>query len=146
MGGSGGYPKKWSGALWPIQHLASADIRCHPAMPNLIAGWAMSIYALPAVMCASVITPVATDIACPFRSAAKAGPKCQQVQRERWIQARESELLPATYFHVIFTLPEALNRLCLYQPAVVYKLLFDTAWSVMKSFTHDKKHLALIPE
>ena len=68
-------------------------------------------------------------------------PKCQQIQRERWIQAREAELLPATYFHVVFTLPEALNKLCLRQPAVVYKLLFDTAWSVMKSFARDQKHL-----
>jgi hypothetical protein len=68
-------------------------------------------------------------------------PKCQQIQRERWIQAREAELLPATYFHVVFTLPEALNKLCLYEPAKVYKLLFDTAWSVMKSFALDKKHL-----
>jgi hypothetical protein len=50
-------------------------------------------------------------------------------------------LLPATYFHVVFTLPEALNKLCLYQPAVVYKLLFDTAWSVMKSFARDQKQL-----
>lgn len=68
-------------------------------------------------------------------------PKCQQIQRERWIQAREAELLPATYFHVVFTLPEALNKLCLYEPAKVYKLLFDTAWSVMKSFARDPKHL-----
>ena len=68
-------------------------------------------------------------------------PKCQQVQRERWIQAREAELLPATYFHVVFTLPETLNKLCLYQPAVVYKILFDTAWSVIRDFAHTKKHL-----
>lgn len=72
-------------------------------------------------------------------------PKCQQIQRERWIQAREAELLPATYFHVIFTLPEALNKLCLYEPAKVYKLLYDTAWSVMKSFAHDPKHLGAQP-
>jgi hypothetical protein len=38
-------------------------------------------------------------------------------------------------------LPEALNKLCLYQPALVYKLLFDTAWSVMRDFAHSKKHL-----
>jgi hypothetical protein len=68
-------------------------------------------------------------------------PKCQQVQGERWIQAREAELLPATYFHVVFTLPEALNKLCLFQPAGVYKLLFDTAWCVVRDFAHDKKHL-----
>jgi hypothetical protein len=68
-------------------------------------------------------------------------PKCQQIQRERWIQAREAELLPATYFHLVFTLPEALNRLCLFEPAKIYTLLFDTAWSVMKSFARDQKHL-----
>lgn len=68
-------------------------------------------------------------------------PKCQQIQRERWIQEREAELLPATYFHVVFTLPEVINKLCLYEPAKIYKLLFDTAWSVMKSFAHDQKHL-----
>lgn len=68
-------------------------------------------------------------------------PKCQQIQREKWIQARESELIPATYFHVVFTLPEALNRLCLFEPAKIYNLLFSTAWSVMKSFAADPKHL-----
>jgi hypothetical protein len=68
-------------------------------------------------------------------------PKCQQIQRERWIQAREAELLPATYFHVVFTLPEAINKLCLYQPVLVYKLLFDTAWNVLKSFACNQKHL-----
>lgn len=68
-------------------------------------------------------------------------PKCQQIQRERWIQAREAELLPTTYFHVVFTLPEALNKLCLFEPARVYKLLFETAWSVMKSFAADPNHL-----
>lgn len=68
-------------------------------------------------------------------------PKCQQIQRERWIQAREAELLPATYFHVVFTLPEALNKLCLYQPALLYKILFDVAWGVVRDFAHHKKRL-----
>ena len=68
-------------------------------------------------------------------------PKCQQIQRERWIQAREAELLPVPYFHVVFTLPQELNQLCLYEPAKVYKLLFDTAWGVIRSFAHDEKQL-----
>lgn len=72
-------------------------------------------------------------------------PKCQQIQRERWILAREAELLPATYFHVVFTLPAALNRVCLYEPARIYKLLFDTAWSVIGDFAHDEKHLGAHP-
>lgn len=68
-------------------------------------------------------------------------PKCQQIQRERWVQAREAELLPVPYFHVVFTLPDKLNTLCLYEPRKMYKLIFDTAWSVMCSFAHDEKLL-----
>jgi hypothetical protein len=42
---------------------------------------------------------------------------------------------------VVFTLPDALNRLCLYKPQVSYALLFSTAWSVLRSFAQDVKHL-----
>jgi hypothetical protein len=42
---------------------------------------------------------------------------------------------------VVFTLPEALNKVCLFEPAKIYKLLFDTAWSVINDFGHDEKHL-----
>lgn len=46
-------------------------------------------------------------------------PKCQGTQREKWIQAREDELLPVPYFHVVFTLPDTLNQLCMYQPSIL---------------------------
>ena len=68
-------------------------------------------------------------------------PKCQGTQREGWIQARERELLPVPYFHVVFTLPDILNPLCLHQEKIVYGILFQTAWSVLKSFGHDPKWL-----
>jgi hypothetical protein len=68
-------------------------------------------------------------------------PKCQGNEREKWIQAREQELLPVPYFHVVFTLPDTLNALCLYKPAVMYNLLFQTAWSVLNSFGNDDKWL-----
>jgi hypothetical protein len=68
-------------------------------------------------------------------------PKCQGKEREKWIQAREAELLPVPYFHVVFTLPDALNRLCLFKPEVLYGLLFQTAWSVINSFGQDPKFL-----
>jgi Putative transposase/Transposase zinc-binding domain len=68
-------------------------------------------------------------------------PKCQVVQREQWIIARQAELLPVSYFHVVFTLPDTLNRLCLHEPKKMYDLLFAVAWSVMQSFSQDKKHL-----
>ena len=68
-------------------------------------------------------------------------PKCQGKQREDWIKAREAELLPVPYFHVVFTLPDKLNQLCMYKPDVLYNLLFKTAWSVINSFGHDAKWL-----
>jgi hypothetical protein len=68
-------------------------------------------------------------------------PKCQGTLREKWIQAREEELLPVPYFHVVFTLPDILNRLCLHKPAIIYNLLFSTAWSVLNDFGNDHKHL-----
>ncbi len=68
-------------------------------------------------------------------------PKCQGAEREKWIQAREAELLPVPYFHVVFTLPDTLNKLCLFKPKVLYDLLFTTAWSVLNSFGHDPKWL-----
>jgi Putative transposase/Transposase zinc-binding domain len=68
-------------------------------------------------------------------------PKCQGKQREEWIQAREEELLPVPYFHVVFTLPDTLNQLCMHKPAVLYNLLFKTAWSVIDTFGKDHKWL-----
>lgn len=68
-------------------------------------------------------------------------PKCQGTQREKWIQARENELLPVPYFHVVFTLPDVLNQLCMHKPKLMYDLLFKTTWSVLDSFGHDPKWL-----
>src|SRR5215210_78518 len=68
-------------------------------------------------------------------------PKCQGREREKWIQAREAELLPVPYFHVVFTLPDTLNQLCLYKPKILYDLLFKTTWSVLNTFGHQHKWL-----
>ena len=68
-------------------------------------------------------------------------PKCQGNKREEWIHARESELLNVPYYHVVFTLPERLNKLCLYEPRLIYNLLFKTAWSVINGFAANPKFL-----
>lgn len=62
-------------------------------------------------------------------------PTCQGHKREQWIQARESELLNAPYFHVVFTLPHELNRFCLSYAKEVYKALFRAAWLTIKQFS-----------
>ena len=61
-------------------------------------------------------------------------PKCQGKNREDWIQARQSELLPVPYFHVVFTLPTSMNTLAMQDPRLVYDLLFESAWETLKSF------------
>jgi hypothetical protein len=61
-------------------------------------------------------------------------PKCQGHKREEWIQAREADLLPCTYYHVVFTLPQELNCLALHQPALVYDALFKSVWQTVNQF------------
>lgn len=68
-------------------------------------------------------------------------PKCQGHKREEWIRAREAELLHVPYFHVVFTLPHELNRICLYAPKEIYGLFFKTAWSVIRDFGANRKFL-----
>ena len=61
-------------------------------------------------------------------------PKCQGSKREDWIQARESELLPVPYFHVVFTLPDSINSLAIHQPKIVYDTLFEATWETLQKF------------
>lgn len=68
-------------------------------------------------------------------------PKCQQTNKERWILARQQQLLPVSYFHVVFTLPQELNNWCLHHPKQMYDLLFVASHQTIKSFAHDEKHL-----
>ena len=72
-------------------------------------------------------------------------PKCQGHKREEWIQAREADLLPVGYFHLVFTLPSELNTLALSHPKLVYATLFKTAWSVIKGFGDNSKFLGATP-
>jgi len=66
-------------------------------------------------------------------------PKCQGNKREDWIQARSTELLPVPYFHVVFTLPDSINSLALYQPKIVYDTLFKATWETLQSFGKAKE-------
>jgi hypothetical protein len=50
------------------------------------------------------------------------------------MQARQQELLPVAYFHVVFTLPEQLNTMAMHQPKLVYNTLFAAAWQTLAAF------------
>ena len=68
-------------------------------------------------------------------------PKCQTLAKERWLQARTADLLPVEYFHVVFTLPHALNPLAQGNPRVLYGLLFQAARETLAVFGDDPRHL-----
>ena len=67
-------------------------------------------------------------------------PKCQALAKARWLEARERELLPAEYFHTVFTLPHALNALALSNKKVVYDVLFRAAAETLQEFGLDPQH------
>lgn len=72
-------------------------------------------------------------------------PKCQTLAKERWLEARLAELLPVDYFHVVFTLPHALNPLALVRPGLVYARLFRAAADTLLEFALDPRHLGAEP-
>lgn len=68
-------------------------------------------------------------------------PKCQSLKREKWILERKKELLPVKYFHIVFTIPEELNRIALQNKQTVYNILFKAASETLLKLCKDKKHL-----
>ncbi len=68
-------------------------------------------------------------------------PTCQAQASARWIEARRAELLPIPYFHVVFTLPHALNALAQGNPRVIYTLLFRAAAETLLTFGREPRHL-----
>ena len=68
-------------------------------------------------------------------------PKCQASAAQRWLEAREADLLPVEYYHVVFTLPAPIADIAYYNKAVVYGLLFDIAAETLLTIGADPKHL-----
>ena len=68
-------------------------------------------------------------------------PKCQGLARAQWIADRQAELLPVPYFHVVFTVPEAIAGIALQNKAVVYDILFRAAAETLQTIAADPKHL-----
>jgi Putative transposase/Transposase zinc-binding domain len=68
-------------------------------------------------------------------------PKCQSSAAQRWLEARQADLLPVQYFHVVFTLPAPIAEIAYWNKAVVYGLLFDIAAETLLTIGGDPKHL-----
>lgn len=68
-------------------------------------------------------------------------PKCQASAAQRWLEARQADLLPVEYYHVVFTLPAPIADIAYYNKAVIYGLLFDVAAETLLRIAADPKHL-----
>lgn len=68
-------------------------------------------------------------------------PKCQASAAKRWLAARQTELLPVDYYHVVFTLPQPISELAYYNKSVMYGLLLKAAAKTLLTIGADTKHL-----
>src|SRR5260370_32588321 len=68
-------------------------------------------------------------------------PKCQANAARRWLEARQADLLPLDYYHVVFTLPAPISAIAYYNKAVLYDLLFEVAAETLRTIAADPKHL-----
>jgi hypothetical protein len=68
-------------------------------------------------------------------------PKCQSSAAQRWLDARQADLLPVEYYHVVFTLPAPVADIAYQNKTAVYGLLFDVAAEVLQTIAADAKHL-----
>jgi len=68
-------------------------------------------------------------------------PKCQGLTRTQWLAHRQAELLPAPYFHIVFTLPPPASEIAFQNKAVVYAILFRAAAETLTTIAADRKHL-----
>ena len=68
-------------------------------------------------------------------------PKCQAKAAQRWLEARQADLLPVEYYHVVFTLPAPISEIAYTNKAVIYRLLFEVAADTLATIAADPKHL-----
>jgi len=61
-------------------------------------------------------------------------PKCQSTKQALWVEQLTQTTLPVKHYHIIFTLPHCLNKICLWGNNMFYKLLFRYIWSTLRSF------------
>lgn len=68
-------------------------------------------------------------------------PKCQTSARDKWLAARQRELLPVDYYHLVFSVPHALVPLIWQNKRVLFRLLFEASAETLLEVAADPKHL-----
>jgi Putative transposase/Transposase zinc-binding domain len=69
-------------------------------------------------------------------------PKCQQTNKEKWLDMLRQKVVPIPYFHTVFTVPHELNGLCMAYPKLMYDLLFSSVWQTIKTFAADQGNIS----
>lgn len=67
-------------------------------------------------------------------------PNCQAINKDRWILAKQNDVLPVKYHHTVFTIPAELRTLFLFNKKLLYNLLFKCAWETIESFSKDPRN------
>ena len=67
--------------------------------------------------------------------------KCQGSSARQWLEARQADLLPVEYFHVVFTLPAPISAIAYYNKSVIYTILFRAAAETLQTIAADSRHL-----
>jgi Putative transposase/Transposase zinc-binding domain len=68
-------------------------------------------------------------------------PKCQAGAAQEWLDARQADLLPVEYFHIVFTVPASIGSIAYQNKAAVYAILFEAAAGTLRTIAADQKHL-----
>ena len=68
-------------------------------------------------------------------------PQCQQAASRRWVEARQKDVLPVSYFHLVFTLPHDLNGWVQCHPEVIYHRLFRCVWECLDDYSRRNRQL-----
>jgi hypothetical protein len=68
-------------------------------------------------------------------------PQCQQATSRRWLEARQKDVLPVAYYHLVFTLPHDLNGWAQCHPEVIYHRLFRCVWECLDDYSRRNRQL-----
>jgi len=68
-------------------------------------------------------------------------PKCQASAAQRWLEARQADLLPVDYYHLVFTLPAPISDIAYQNKSVIYAILFKVAAETLLTIAADQRHL-----
>ena len=126
----GDFFERWGHVLGPHQRKAFRAIRdCRTA--------ALGDHVDHVEQCDTMRTSAISYNSCRDRHC----PKCQAMARAKWLAARELEVLPVPYFHVVFTLPQKIGLLALQNGSEIYRILFRAVSETLLTIAADPKHL-----